>query len=106
MYLRKNIIIMALDIEHALKVQLLNDLSTNNSEDGYFIVKKYLSNDYMRLKSLHNKIGKSLKSSLLANLLTCTSYITLSILQRTLISVVIFGQLNSYEMLLHTIIVY
>lgn len=38
MYLRKTIIAMALDIEHALKTQLLYDLSANDAEDGYSIV--------------------------------------------------------------------
>ena len=36
---------MALDIEHALKVQLLLDLSQNPDEDGYSIVKEYLEKE-------------------------------------------------------------
>ena len=59
MLLRKTIITMALDIEHVLKTQLLLDLSTNDAEDGYNIVKQYLDSDYNRLKSLYDKIGKS-----------------------------------------------
>ena len=66
MYLRKCILSMSLDIEHALKVQLLFDLSENPDEDGYSIVEEYLSADYIRLKSLHNKIGKSATSELIA----------------------------------------
>lgn len=65
MYLRKAILSMALDIEHALKIQLLYDLSQNNSENGYDIVKQYLDADYMRIKSLHDKIGKSAASDLI-----------------------------------------
>lgn len=65
MYLRKTIIAMALDIEHALKTQLLYDLSANDAEDGYSIVSKYLSADYMRVKSLHDKIGKSAATDLI-----------------------------------------
>ena len=65
MYLRKTIIAMALDIEHALKTQLLYDLSANDAEDGYSIVRKYLSADYMRVKSLHDKIGKSAATDLI-----------------------------------------
>lgn len=65
MYLRKVILSMALDIEHALKIQLLYDLSQNNSENGYDIVKQYLDADYMRIKSLHDKIGKSAASDLI-----------------------------------------
>lgn len=65
MYLRKTIIAMALDIEHALKTQLLYDLSTNDAEDGYSIVNNYLSADYNRVKSLHDKIGKSAATDLI-----------------------------------------
>lgn len=55
---------MALDIEHALKVQLLFDLSQNH-EDGYEIVKEYLARDYMIVKSIHDKIDKSASSDLI-----------------------------------------
>lgn len=65
MHLRKAIISMALDIEHALKTQLLYDLSCNDNEDGYNIVKQYLDVDFMRVKSLHDKIGKSAASDLI-----------------------------------------
>ena len=64
MYLRKIILSMTLDIEHALKTQLLYDLSQNSEEDGYKIVDQYLSADFMRVKSLHDKIGKSASSDL------------------------------------------
>ena len=64
MYLRKMIISMALDIEHALKVELLYDLSENPNEDGYAIVDEYLSADYMRIKTIHDKIGRSVTSDL------------------------------------------
>lgn len=46
MYLRKMILSMALDIEHALKVQLLYDVSINPDEDGYTIVKEYFDANY------------------------------------------------------------
>ena len=65
MYLRKTIISMSLDIEHALKIQLLYDLTQNDAEDGYHIVKQYLDADYMRIKALHDKIGKSAASDLI-----------------------------------------
>lgn len=64
MYLRKTILSMALDIEHALKVQMLYDLSENSDEDGYAIVKEYLDADYKRIKTLHDKIGNSAASDL------------------------------------------
>lgn len=65
MYLRKVILSMAIDIEHALKTQLLYDLSTNEIEDGYHIVKQYLENDYMHKKSIYDKIGNSAASDLI-----------------------------------------
>ena len=65
MHLRKLILSIALDIEHALKTQLLYDLSRNDIEDGYSIVSQYLSVDYNREKSLTNKIGKSAASDLI-----------------------------------------
>lgn len=42
MHLRKTILNIALDIEHYLKVRLINDISTNYEEDGYNIVKVFL----------------------------------------------------------------
>lgn len=41
MYLRKIILGMSLDIEHILKTRMLYDISCNENEDGYNIVKKY-----------------------------------------------------------------
>ncbi len=65
MYLRKSIISIALDIEHTLKTQLLYDLSQNEADDGYHIAKLYLTADYRRLKSLHDKVGTSAASDLI-----------------------------------------
>lgn len=41
MYFRKIILNMCLDIEHVLKTRMLYDISCNEKEDGYNIVKKY-----------------------------------------------------------------
>ena len=41
MHLREIILSMVLDIEHYLKVQLLNDISENSNEDGYKIVRTF-----------------------------------------------------------------
>lgn len=43
MYLREYIISMCLDIEHCLKVQLLQDIENNLAEDGYDIVDDFLN---------------------------------------------------------------
>ena len=65
MHLRKLILSMALDIEHALKTKILFDLSNNADEDGYSIVQKYLDTDYTRRKDLYDKIGNSAASDLI-----------------------------------------
>lgn len=43
----------------------LYDLTQNSDEDGYNIVMEYLDSDYMRIKTLHDKIGKSATSDLI-----------------------------------------
>lgn len=43
----------------------LYDLTQNSDKDGYNIVKEYLDSDYMRIKTLHDKIGKSATSDLI-----------------------------------------
>lgn len=42
MYIRKIILELSLDVEHYLKVRLINDLSDNPKEDGYNIVRLFL----------------------------------------------------------------
>lgn len=49
MYLRKLVLKMALDIEHSLKVRLINDITDNYLEDGYQIAQDFLkANPYVK----------------------------------------------------------
>lgn len=54
MYLRYFIIEMTLDIEHAIKVKLVNKITNQQNEDGYQTVRKFLAEDenFRILKSI------------------------------------------------------
>ncbi len=59
MRLRYCIIHMALDIEHALKRLLLQDIETNPSEDGYTLVKSFNTYHPNTIPSIKRKIQNS-----------------------------------------------
>lgn len=64
MYLREIILSMVLDIEHYLKVQLLNDISENSEEDGYKIVRTFFEHH----PSVKDRITQKAENSYCANL--------------------------------------
>lgn len=58
MYLRKIILELTLDVEHYLKVRLMDDLSNNPKEDGYNIVKTFLEYHSNARDDIQRKAGK------------------------------------------------
>ena len=58
MYIRKIILELALDVEHYLKVRLMNNLSNNPKEDGYNIVKQFLQYHPNAEADIKNKADK------------------------------------------------
>lgn len=65
MRIRFLIIHMCLDVEHDLKIRLLNDITSNSSEDGYSVVVDFLqSNEF-----LYEDIYKKRKSTYVGDLI-------------------------------------
>ena len=69
MHFRKLIIDLSLDVEHALKVKLLNDLVRNDEEDGYQVVQAFFDADTHggRIQRVSDKADKSFISDLVKN---------------------------------------
>ena len=65
MYFRRLIVGMCLDIEHALKIRLMRDITNNIDEDGHNIVKKYIERDYSVLSNLYSNKDKSATAELI-----------------------------------------
>ncbi|MGF6991427.1 abortive infection bacteriophage resistance protein, partial [Lachnospiraceae bacterium PM6-15] len=78
MYLRHIITRMCIDVEHALKVSLIQAIEEDDNEDGYEIVKDYIAGqndqgDYV-LKSLCRKSTSSYTGSLICKNFTVEEY--------------------------------
>lgn len=55
MHLRNMIFQMCMDVEHDLKVQLLNDITTNPDEDGYDVVNSFVRNNEFLKEEIYKK---------------------------------------------------
>jgi len=71
MYLRKFIIKISLDIEHFLKVKLLNDVAVNPYEDGYDIVQEWFARNKRVEKDLAFKKYNSMCGELICKYESC-----------------------------------
>ncbi|MCM1508773.1 MAG: Abi family protein [Ruminococcus flavefaciens] len=66
MYLREKILKLSLNIEHYLKLQLLNDVTLNECEDGYITLHKFLDTEKPKLiKKIDEKSSNSYCSDLI-----------------------------------------
>lgn len=58
MFLRKLLLKMTIDLEHYLKVKLVNDCQNNPADDGYEVVEKFLES-HLKLKEDIAKVNKN-----------------------------------------------
>ena len=65
MYFRRLIVGLCLDIEHILKTRLMRDITENDKEDGYNIVRKYNAMDYSVIAGIKANKDKSATSDLI-----------------------------------------
>ena len=65
MYLRRLIVGLCLDIEHVLKTRFMRDITNNEAEDGFSIVREFVSNDYTVLSNLYSNKEKSATTDLI-----------------------------------------
>lgn len=65
MTLRSIFLKMCIDIEHAMKVQIVTHIEDNVTEDGYGIVESFLSGNRFVIKSLESKIDDIFTHSLI-----------------------------------------
>ena len=66
MHLRRILLRMCVDIEHALKVKLVADIERDPVQDGYQIVDDFLDNNESVLRNIENKIDAIFTGDLIA----------------------------------------
>ena len=66
MHLRRLIVGMCLDVEHVLKTRFMADITNDDNEDGFSIVREYVCNDYTVLHSIYSNSEKSATNDLIS----------------------------------------
>lgn len=74
MYLRFVVAKMCLDIEHALKVKLLQDIENDTTTDGYSIVKDFFDNNPNIIRSLEGKTKSPFTGDLIQKYFTINTH--------------------------------
>ena len=70
MYLRRILLKMCIDVEHALKVKLVKDIEKDPTQDGYQIVDDFLSNNPSVADNIENKIDSIFTGDLIEKYFT------------------------------------
>ena len=65
MYLRRIILKMCIDVEHALKVKFISDVEKDFREDGYHIVSSFLKKNPTVLANIEKKIDSTFTGDLI-----------------------------------------
>ena len=78
MHLRNVIFQMCLDIEHDLKVKILNDITEDSDEDGYNIVREFIENNPSLKEEIFKKRFSSYVGDLINKFFTFESHINAS----------------------------
>lgn len=70
MHLRRILLRMCIDVEHALKVRLVADVENDPAQDGYQIVEDFLNNNASVLYNIENKIDAIFTGDLISKYFT------------------------------------
>lgn len=70
MYLRRILLRMCIDVEHALKVRMVTDIENDSNQDGYQIVDDFLNDNPSVLDNIENKIDTIFTGDLISKYFT------------------------------------